>query len=121
MTGRTSDMAAMGLSGLCLLHCLALPMFISLSPIFGLASEEWVHGALAIAASAISLSVIAVGRPGRNRLSFVGLAIVGMALLLAAPFVEALHDYETPLTVAGASLLALAHAIRWRGHSEKTS
>ncbi|MEM7661476.1 MAG: MerC domain-containing protein [Pseudomonadota bacterium] len=117
MSSRSTDAMAVGLSGLCLLHCLALPMVVSFSPVFALASEEWVHGVLAVAASIVSLSVMVAGRSGRKSASFISLAALGMALLLAAAFLEPLHDYETLLTVVGASALALAHVMRWRSHA----
>lgn len=117
MSSRSTDFAAIGLSGLCLMHCLALPMVVSLSPILGLAAEEWVHGALAVAASFVSLAAMARLGLVDNRGIFLGLAMVGIALLLSAAFIEALETYETPLTVAGASVLALAHVIRWRSHA----
>jgi hypothetical protein len=40
---------------------------------------------------------------------------------LAAAFAEPLHDYETPLTITGAVLLASAHGLRWRRLQSKSS
>ncbi|MEM6900871.1 MAG: MerC domain-containing protein [Pseudomonadota bacterium] len=117
MRSQAADVVAISLSGLCLLHCLALPIFISLSPVLGLAGEEWVHGVLAVAAAAVSLFVMATGNMGHNKTAFVSFAVIGMALLISAAFMEALHDYETQATVLGALLLALAHATRWHSHA----
>lgn len=109
------DASAIGVSALCVVHCLALPVLAATLPVLGVVSEaEWVHRALVVLALPITL--FALFRPHRaaNPIAFAILAIPGLALLLAGAFVEALHDYETTLTVMGAVLLATAHIWRWR-------
>ncbi|MEM1105092.1 MAG: MerC domain-containing protein [Pseudomonadota bacterium] len=103
------DVGAVGLSSLCLVHCLALPVLSAVSPVFGtMAEAEWIHQVLVLIALPISIAAMVRGG-GRV---FIALASAGLALLVASAFVEALHDYETPLTVLGASLLAAGHL--WR-------
>lgn len=112
------DASAVTLSGLCLIHCLALPLAVAFLPLAGVVAEaEWVHKAFV--AAALPLSAWAITRSGhmKGRAVFVLLAVSGLALLVAAAFVEALHDFETPLTVLGALLLASAHIWRWRMHA----
>ena len=108
------DLYAVGLSTLCVLHCVALPVLVALMPVVGQAAEnELVHRVLAVSAVPVSLRVIWKTRPlNRNRL-FVGAALLGLALLLLPAFVEAVSAYEEPITVAGGVLLACAHIWHW--------
>ena len=125
MTNRTPraaaiDGTAISLSGLCLLHCLALPLLSTTLPIVGIWAEaEWLHKTFVVAALPFSLIALA-----SNRISWpAGLMIgSGFGFLAAGAFVEAWHDYETQLTVIGGVLLAAGHALRWRGaHSPDQS
>ncbi|MGP1352138.1 MAG: MerC domain-containing protein [Parasphingopyxis sp.] len=111
---KTIDSTAIGLSGLCLAHCLLLPMGAAFLPLFAsLADIEWVHRAFVLLALPISGVAIfsALGTAGGPL--FAMIAGLGLALLLSAAFVHALHDIETPITVAGAVMLASAHGWRW--------
>ena len=106
------DGTAITLSGLCLLHCLALPLLSTALPIVGIWAEaEWLHKTFVVAALPFSLLALT-----SNRITWpAGLMIVcGFGLLVSGAFVEAWHDYETQLTVLGVILLAAGHALRWR-------
>lgn len=117
-----TDGVALCLSGLCILHCLALPVLASLMPIFGsLAENEMIHKALVIATPFLVAAALFRSCPGRDRIIFLAIAGIGVALLFAAAFVHELHDYETLLTVIGALILASAHFFRWRCHASCTS
>lgn len=119
LTNRVLDASAITLSGLCLVHCLALPALAVALPLAGLwAEQEWVHQVFAL--SALPITVLAMTRPFHEgaRTSFILLAGSGLALLISAAFIEGLHDLETPLTVVGALLLATAHIRRWRRQHE---
>ena len=108
------DLYAVGLSTLCVLHCIALPLFVSLAPVLALAAEsELVHRLLVAAAVPVSLRVIWKTRPVRGNRLFIGAASVGLGLLLLAAFVEAAAPYEEPITVAGGLLLGSAHLWHW--------
>lgn len=110
-----TDGAAICLSGLCILHCLALPILASLLPVVGsVAENEWIHKALVIATPFVVGAALYRSCAGRDRIIFAVIAVTGMALLFAAAFVHELHDYETQLTVIGALTLASAHLFRWR-------
>ncbi|MEO0345784.1 MAG: MerC domain-containing protein [Pseudomonadota bacterium] len=107
------DVYAASIAMLCLAHCLALPLLIStLSLAVPFAENELVHKALVlIAAPATFLAVYADAKsPGRR--IFIGVAILGLGLLIAGAFVPALEAYEEPVTVAGSVTLAAAHI--WR-------
>ncbi|HRO31802.1 MAG TPA: MerC domain-containing protein [Brevundimonas sp.] len=107
------DGVAIGLSGLCLAHCLALPLAASLLPIAGAWAEaEWVHGLFVAVAAPVSLWTL--GRSRSRNLAVVALAVGGLALMVAGAAGFPSHEAETPLTVAGGLLLALAHGLNWR-------
>ena len=108
------DMYAVGLSTLCLLHCIALPVLVTVLPAVALAAEnELVHKALVVIAVPVSLRVVWKALPGDGNGLFVGAALVGLGLLLLAAFVEAASTYEQPITVAGGALLGSAHLWHW--------
>ncbi len=108
------DATAIALSALCLIHCLALPLLSLSLPLLGtLAEAEWVHRVLVVLALPIPMISVLNDQGQEGRYEFAVLAVVALTLLLAAAFVEQLHDHETLLTVAGSSLLALAHIRRW--------
>lgn len=107
------DVSAIGLSGLCLVHCLALPVLAAFLPMFGAWSHaEWVH--LVFAAIAVPLTGLALWRAHRRRSLPVVLrllAVTGLAGLVAGAFGPEAMD--TPVTVAGSLMLATAHVWNW--------
>ena len=115
-TAQRLDATAVTISALCVVHCLALPLLAAGLPVLGaLAEAEWIHKGLVL--SAIPVSILAFTRTHRATGKVIGLALLaglGLSILMSAAFIEAAHDYETPLTVTGASLLAIAHILRWR-------
>lgn len=109
------DASAISLSGLCLAHCLALPLVAAFSPLLATWAEaEWVHGvAIALAAP---LSALALWR--KRRPAIIALALSGLSLLAMGALHWPSHELETPITVAGSVLLAAAHLLNWRrGHA----
>ena len=105
------DAPAIAFSGLCFIHCLILPVISAGLPSLGvLAEAEWLHKGFVFAALPFSLIALA---SKQTSLIAGGLIVVGFSLLVAGAFVEALHDYETMLTVAGAIVLASGHVFRW--------
>jgi len=107
-----SDRAATALSGLCILHCLALPLLASVAPIFSVAAEaEWVHIVFASLAAVVSMSVPLRDASARG-LGFVGPAGLGVAFLVAGIFADEFGADETVLTVIGGVLVAFAHIRR---------
>ena len=116
------DLCAAGLSTLCLIHCLALPLLVSLLPLAAQASEsEILHRILAAMAVPVSLRVMWKALPAGGGGLFVAAAATGLALLLVGAFVEAASAYEEPITVTGGVLLGSAHLWHWtrqrgRGH-----
>ena len=108
------DASAISISGLCLLHCLALPLLSAFLPIAGtMAEAEWIHAGLVLLAVPITGFVIFRHLTSAGSATFPILATIGLTLLLTAAFVEPLHDFEVLLTVLGAITLATAHIERW--------
>lgn len=105
------DGSAIGLSGLCLVHCLALPVAAAVSPMLGVWSEaEWVHLTFVLLAAPLSAAALVMTRPRRP--AAMALAATGLALLAGALF---FHEAETAMTVAGGLILASGHLVNWRG------
>ena len=107
------DLYAAGLSSLCLIHCLALPLLVTLMPLAAIAENELVHRLLVLAAIPVSLRVIWKTLPVDRNWPFVGAVLSGLGLLLTAAFIEAVSAYEESLTVAGGALLCAAHLWHW--------
>ena len=55
---RKQDAIGIGLSGLCMVHCLALPVLLSLAPALAWMESEWTH--LALAGLALVVGVFAM-------------------------------------------------------------
>lgn len=107
------DTVAIGLSGLCLAHCLALPIFASLLPIAGAWAEAvWVHWLFVGIAAPVSLGTFLLPKKQAPRL--IGLATLGLVLLVAGAAEFPTHESETMLSVMGGLLLAAAHLLNWR-------
>ncbi len=117
---RIFDFSAVSLSGLCLVHCLALPVLAPLSPLIGaLADNELVHTVFVMAAvpvSAAALGPALLHDSGRRPWAIAVLAGIAFALLIAGILEWPSEAWETPLTVAGALLLAAVHLWNWRSY-----
>lgn len=104
------DLFAVGLSALCVIHCVALPLLVAIMPVIAIAAEnELAHKLIVLAAVPVSLRVIWKTLPLAENKLFIGVVSAGLALLLLAAFIEALSAYEQPITVAGALLLSTGH------------
>ena len=122
MFSTRSDAIAVSLSFLCIIHCLAFPALAATLPILGIVSEsEWIHKLLVTLAIPVSILSFAFNNCKMSRLFFVSFAVTGFFLLIAGAFFELLETYETPLTVSGAMLLAIAHIYRWKMHQNHSS
>ena len=115
------DLSAVGLSALCLVHCLALPGLALLLPVLGFWAEaEWVHIAFILVAAPVAVLAFIDLKAWRPRSwSMIAVAAAGLALMLAGALEFPIAGYERPLTVLGGLLLAGAHVANWRrrGHA----
>jgi hypothetical protein len=113
---RVFDLSAIGLSGLCLVHCLALPLLAAALPIFGAwARAEWVHGVFVAIAAPLSAGALWLNSRGepRPRGLYVA-AVAGLGLLALGAVGWPRPALETPITVAGSAALVSAHVWNWR-------
>ncbi|MEM6827548.1 MAG: MerC domain-containing protein [Pseudomonadota bacterium] len=107
-----SDSAAVLLSVLCILHCLALPVLAVSLPFLAAAAEaEWVHWAFAVLA-VLASGTVALTAPGARTAGFLLPAFLGAALVIGGLFSEGFGIEETIPTVIGGVLLAGAHLRR---------
>ena len=104
----------MGLSALCLVHCLALPWLLAGLPVVMLAAvpealrdNEWLHAALIGPVLLVSGPALLRGKPGARQTALV---VGAFAALIGGLLVDS-ETGEQVLTVSGASLLLAAH---WR-------
>ena len=114
-----ADKAAISLSGLCLVHCLALPLLVAFYPVaFVLAlSEEFFHWAMVMMAIPISTTSLFVGCQKHEKRQVLLVGGVGLALLLApfaVPHEVISEQIEVVITVLGSLLLATAHIMNFR-------
>lgn len=112
------DRLAIGLSGLCIVHCLATSVLLALMSAAGGVLGSPVFHELGLAL-AILLGAVALGRGalahGRLLPTAIGSLGIGvMAGALALPHGAG----ETLFTIAGVALLATAHLLNHRGCAE---
>jgi hypothetical protein len=106
------DKAAVALSGLCLLHCLLLPVIITLLPFLGQFSDRHLHAEILIIVLPVSLIALTIGFRRHADKRVVGLGIAGLLLLLVgATLAHSLYGVvaDRMLTITGSVILALAH------------
>ena len=106
------DNAAVALSGLCLLHCLALPMVIAVLPFLGQFGEGHFHVQMLVAVLPVSIIAFAFGFRRHRSKRVVAWGGVGVLLLMVGGTIA--HDSygivaDRLLTICGALILAAAH------------
>jgi len=105
------DPAAIVLSGLCLVHCLALPALSIALPLAGAWAEaEWVH--LVVIALAAPLAALALR--ARAARGYLMLALTGLGFMVVAAAAPVSTAGELVLNSAGGLLLATAHGLNLR-------
>ena len=119
---RWLDGAAVGLSALCLVHCLALPLLVAGLPFFTQFAEGHLH--LQMLVIVLPLSIVALGLGFRHHRSvkIVAAGVIGMLTLVIGATVA--HSYlglaaDRAFTISGALILAAAHfynSVRTRDH-----
>ena len=105
------DRLAIGLSGLCLVHCLATSVFLALlASAGGMLGAEWVHElglvlAMIMGAVALGRGIVEHGFMMPSSIGGLGLGVMAGALTLP-------HDGgEALFTVVGVAILALGHRL----------
>ncbi len=108
------DRAAMTLSGLCLVHCVATAFFLAAAAsLGGMLGAEWIHEAglfMAIVLGAVGLGrgVLSHGYLMPAAIGAFGLGIMAGALSLPHGGMEVVY------TILGVSILALGHDLNFR-------
>lgn len=113
-SNRLPDALAVGISGLCLAHCLALPVLAVAFPLLGVFSHSaWVHILFFCAAAPVSaLALRATGgwrHPGVRAFFLLGITALAAGLPWGWPEVV-----EVILTSLGGASLVVAHLLNLR-------
>lgn len=114
-----ADHVSIGLSAVCAVHCLALPVVVGIFPVFSALSHE--HGQFhqVMLALVIPLSLLAFGAGWLRHRDYgvLALGLTGLVLIIGAATIAhdlVGHEGERWLTLAGAGLLALGHFRNYR-------
>lgn len=109
------DRMAIGLSGLCVVHCVATTVLLAfLSAAGGILGAHWVHEvglslAMLLGAYALGRGIMDHGFVMPSAVGGLGLGVMGGALTMA-------HDgTEAAVTIVGVLILALGHDLNRRG------
>ncbi len=103
-------------SSLCLVHCMAVPLLISVLPVVGsrFLEADWTHKALAFFVLSFALLAVAPGYlKHKKRAVLLGLA-TGLSFVLAATFLSGKlldNKWEVPLITIGNLIVVATH---WR-------
>lgn len=110
---RIADAAGMLASGMCLVHCLALPLLVALFPLLGIgADDDAFHVTMVGVAVVAALLALAPGYRMHRRPMVAAAGATGLACLASAAFLVGPRygeTAETCMTVMGAALISLAH------------
>jgi hypothetical protein len=110
------DRIAMGLSGLCAVHCVATAVLLGLlASAGGLLGKPIIHEVgLSLA---MILGAIALGRGIREH-GFILPSAVGALGLVTMAYAMTLHEsgLEPPFTILGVAVLALGHRLNMMAH-----
>lgn len=119
-TSEKFDKAAIGISALCIVHCLLLPVGFALLPSMALLTilgDELFHLLLVALVLPTSIVALTLGCKRHKNWQVFGLAAAGLIILFFTSFFG--HDYlgealEKISTVTGASLVAASHVQNFR-------
>lgn len=102
------DGLGVAVSGLCLIHCLALPILLALLPALSwLAPDEHIHQLLTVAAIPVALMALIPGyRLHRSLATLLG-GFGGLGMMVGAPVL--LPAYADAVSSTGAAILVTAH------------
>ncbi|MGE4658435.1 MAG: MerC domain-containing protein [Gammaproteobacteria bacterium] len=113
------DRIAIVLSGICIIHCLAVPLLVAALPVaaVNLGGDVHFHGWMLGLAVPTSLAGFYIGFRIHHRGGLVGLGLAGIVVLIAASLGHSHWDegLEVSITVLGGLLLAVAHWMNLRG------
>jgi MFS superfamily sulfate permease-like transporter len=111
------DQIAVTLSGLCLAHCLLLPLAVVTLPFLGGLGDDHLHAELLLVVIPVSVAALWFGYRRHRNLGIVGAGLTGLAILLIGATVAHVQYgllADRILTVAGSLLLAFTHFRNFR-------
>lgn len=116
---RVFDRCAVGISALCALHCLALPVVLLAFPLLGssLLSDELFHQLLLwviVPTSVVAVALARLNHPDRRVLLLVGSGILVLCLGAFWAHDHAARWVDTALSLFGGGLLAVGHIRNFR-------
>ncbi|WP_082305875.1 MULTISPECIES: MerC domain-containing protein [unclassified Pseudoalteromonas] len=117
---RISDNTAIGLSMLCIAHCLLIPILIVLVPSISSvlsANNEVFHQQLLYGVVAFSLVALSIGIFNHKKISIFLLGCFGLFILVSAVItkIQFFGSFtEIVLTVAGSCIVAFTHVKNYR-------
>ena len=109
---RWLDGAAVGLSALCLIHCLALPLVVAGLPFLAQFADGHLHAQMLIVVLPLSFIALGLGFRHHRNASIVAAGCVGMLLLtIGATIAHAQMGLlaDRVFTIVGSLILATAH------------
>jgi hypothetical protein len=106
------DQLAVGLSGLCLTHCLLLPVVIALMPFLGQLDDDHLHVQMLVVVLPVSLIALTLGFRRHRNAHLFALGVAGLALLVFGGTIA--HNLygviaDRVFTIAGSITLAVTH------------
>ena len=111
------DKVAVTLSGLCLVHCLALPFLVVILPFSGLFSDDHLHMQMLVLVIPVSVVALALGFRRHRRLGVILAGVTGLLIITLGGTIA--HEHyglitDRLLTVAGSLILAFTHYRNFR-------
>lgn len=115
------DVAGISLSGLCLAHCLVLPVAAAFLPsVAAWTHADWLHWVfVAVAIPTTTLALRHAYRAGTLHVGVLAAAVLGLLVLVVGASEVLGKAAEIPITVAGSVMLSGAHAVNWRHKSHR--
>ena len=106
------DGAAVALSALCLIHCLALPILVAGLPFLAQFAEGHLHLQMLVVVLPLSVVALGLGFRRHRSLRIIGAGVAGMVALTIGATVAHTHlglAADRAFTIIGALVLAGAH------------
>lgn len=115
------DGAAVLLSALCLLHCLALPLIVAGLPLLAQYSDTHLHAQVLVVVIPLSVAALGLGFRHHRKAWILWAGAAGLAILVAGATVAHASfgaRVDSIVTVCGSIVLAVAHYYNSRGTRE---
>lgn len=106
------DHLAVGLSGLCLLHCLLLPVALAILPFLGQFRDDHLHAQVLIVVLPVSLIALSLGFRRHRNAQVLAFGAAGLALLvIGGTIAHSLYGIvaDRIFTISGSLTLAVTH------------